>query len=90
VFIRICSRKSKLNVGFPCHNRSSLILGLTYTGNVMNRPFNSILKAISGPIPSYGKEKEFNFERKFTLDKLLLHFDPASLCPLSLNTMFNP
>jgi hypothetical protein len=29
------------------------------------------LKAINGPIPSYGKEeKEFNFERKVTLEEL--------------------
>jgi hypothetical protein len=52
---RICARKSKLNVGFPCHDRRSLILGLPYTGNILTRPFSSILKAISGPIPSYGK-----------------------------------
>ena len=36
------------------------------------------------------KEKEFNFERKVTLEKLLLHIESASLCPLSLNTMFSP
>jgi hypothetical protein len=36
------------------------------------------------------KEKEFNFERKVTLDKLLIHIESASLCPLSLNTVFIP
>jgi hypothetical protein len=41
-------------------------------------------------IPSYGKEeKAFNFERKVTLEKLL-HIESASLCPSSLNTVFNP
>ena len=41
-------------------------------------------------IPSYGKEeKEFNFERKFTLEKLL-HIESTSLCPLSLNIVFSP
>ena len=49
------------------------------------------LKAINGPILSYGKEeKEFNFGRKVTLEKLLLHIESASLFPLSLNTMFIP
>jgi hypothetical protein len=33
------------------------------------------LKDINGPIPSYGKEdKEFNFERKFTLEKLFTSY----------------
>jgi hypothetical protein len=54
-YIRICAKTSKLNVGFPCHDRRYLILGLPYTGNVTNRPFNCILKAIKKPIPSYGK-----------------------------------
>jgi hypothetical protein len=41
-------------------------------------------------ILSYGKEeKAFNFERKVTLEKLL-HIESASLCPSSLDTMFNP
>jgi hypothetical protein len=41
-------------------------------------------------ILSYGKEeKVFNFESKFTLDKLL-HIESASLCPSSLNTVFSP
>jgi hypothetical protein len=49
------------------------------------------LKAINEPIPSYGKEeKAFNFESKVTLEKLLLHIESASLCPSSLNTVFNP
>jgi hypothetical protein len=90
VYIGICARKSKLNVGFPCHDRRSLILGLPYTGSVLTRPFSCILKAIKKPILSYGKEREFNFESKVTLEKLLLHIEYASLCPLSLNTMFSP
>jgi hypothetical protein len=41
-------------------------------------------------IMSYGKEeKEFNFEIKFTLEKLI-HIESASLCPSSLNTVFSP
>jgi hypothetical protein len=33
------------------------------------------LKVINGPIPSYGKEeKEFNFERKVTLEKLFTSY----------------
>jgi hypothetical protein len=41
-------------------------------------------------ILSYGKEeKEFNFERKVTLDKLI-HIESASLCPSILNTVFSP
>jgi hypothetical protein len=55
VYIGICARKSKLNVGFPCHDKRYLILGLPYTGNVLTHPFNCILKAIKKPIPSYGK-----------------------------------
>jgi hypothetical protein len=52
-----------------------MILGLPYTGNVLTRPFSSILKAINGPILSYGKEeKEFNFERKVTLEKLFTSY----------------
>jgi hypothetical protein len=54
-YIGICARKSKLNVGFPCHDRRSLILGLPYTGNILTRPFSCILKAIKKPILSYGK-----------------------------------
>jgi hypothetical protein len=55
VYIRICAKKSRFNVKFPCHDRGSLILGLPYTGNVLNRPFNCILKAIKNPISSYRK-----------------------------------
>jgi hypothetical protein len=41
-------------------------------------------------IPRYGKEeKAFNFERKVTQEKLL-HIECTSLCPSSLNTVFNP
>jgi hypothetical protein len=57
VYIGICAKKSKINVGFPCHDRRSLILGLPYTGNVSTRPFSCILKARKKPIPSYEKEE---------------------------------
>ena len=33
-YIKICARKYKNEVGFPCHDRRSLILGLPYTRNV--------------------------------------------------------
>jgi hypothetical protein len=56
-YIGICARKSKINVGFPCHDIISLILGLPYTENVLTRPFSCILKAIKKPILSYGKEE---------------------------------
>jgi hypothetical protein len=56
-YIGICAKKSKLNVGPPCHDRRSLILGLQYTGNVLTHPFNFILKAIKKPILRYGKEE---------------------------------
>jgi hypothetical protein len=68
-----------------------MILGLPYTGNVLTRTFSYILKAIKKRILSYGKRKrEFNFESKVTLEKLLLRIEYASLCPLSLNTVFSP
>jgi hypothetical protein len=73
-YIGIWARKSKINVGVPCHDRRSLILGLPYTGNYLTRPFSFILKAIKKPILRYGKEREFNFESKVTLGKLLLHY----------------
>ena len=74
-YIRICARKYKNEVGFPCHDRRSLILGLPYTGNVPTRPFNCILKAIRTKFRAMEKkEKTFNFESKVTLDKLLLHY----------------
>jgi len=59
------------NVKFPCHDMRYMTLGLPYTRNALNWPFSSILKAINGPIPSYGsREKEFNFERKVTMEEL--------------------
>jgi hypothetical protein len=48
----------KIGVGFPCHNRRSMILGLPYTGNVLTHALQFHLKAINGPIPSYGKEEK--------------------------------
>jgi hypothetical protein len=46
VYIRICARKYKNEVGFPCHDRRSMIFGLPYTRNILTRPFNCILEAI--------------------------------------------
>jgi hypothetical protein len=43
-----------------------------------------------GHFQAMEKEKEFNFERKVNMDKLLLHIESASLCALSLNIVFNP
>jgi hypothetical protein len=57
VYNEIWARKSKINVRFPCHNKISLILGLPYTGNVLNHPLSFILKAIKKPIMSYGKRE---------------------------------
>jgi hypothetical protein len=89
-YIGICARKYKNEVGFPCHDRRSLILGLPHTGNVLTRPFSCILKAIKAQFRAMEKEeKAFNFESKVTLEKLL-HIESASLCPSSLNTVFNP
>jgi hypothetical protein len=56
--------------------------------------FNSALQLhfedYKSTIMSYGKEeKEFNFERKVTLEKLL-HIESTSLCPSSMNTVFSP
>jgi hypothetical protein len=68
-----------------------LILGLPFTGNILTQPFSSILKAINGPIPSYGKRRENSTLRaKLLWRNYLLHIESTSLCPLSLNTMFNP
>jgi hypothetical protein len=59
-------------VGFPCHDRRSLILGLPHTRNVPTHPFICILKAIKAQFRAIEKEeKEFNFESKVTLEKLL-------------------
>jgi hypothetical protein len=80
-YIEICARKYKNEVGFPCHDRRSLILGLPHTGNVLTRPFSCILKAIKEQFRAMEKEeKAFNFESKVTLEKLL-HIESASLCP---------
>jgi hypothetical protein len=85
---RYLCQKMKINVGFPCHDRRSMILGLPYTGNVLTRSFSSILKAINGPIPSYGKKrKNSTLREKLLWRNYLLHIESASLCPLSLNNI---
>jgi hypothetical protein len=49
------------------------------------------LKAINGPISSYGKRrKNSTLREKLLWRNYLLHIESASLCPLSLNTVFNP
>jgi hypothetical protein len=84
-------QKMKINVKFPCHDRRSMILGLPYTGNVPTRSFSSILKAINGLIPSYGKRgKNSTLRAKLLWRNYLLHNESASLCLLSLNRVFNP
>jgi hypothetical protein len=83
-------QKIQNGVGFPCHDKRSLILGLPYTGNVLTQALQLHFEGYKNTISSYGKEeKAFNFERKVTLEKLL-HIESASLCPSSLNTVFNP
>jgi hypothetical protein len=89
VYWYLC-QKIQNEVGFPCHDKRSLILGLPCTGNVPTRPFSCILEAIRAQFPTMEKkEKAFNFERKVTLEKLL-HIESAFLCPSSLNTVFIP
>jgi hypothetical protein len=89
VYRDLC-QKIKNEVGFPCHDGRSLILGLPHTGNVLTQPFSCILKAIKAQFRAMEKkEKAFNFESKVTLEKLL-HIESASLCPSSMNTVFNP
>ena len=84
-------QKMKINVRFPCHDRRSMILGLPYTRNISTLPFSSILKAINGPILSYGKRRNNSTLRaKLLWINYLLHIESAYLCPLSLNTMFIP
>jgi hypothetical protein len=90
MYIGICARKYKNGVGFPCHDMTSMILGLPHTRNIPTRPFNFILKTIKEQFRAMEKEeKEFKFESKVTLEKLL-HIESASLCPSSMNTVFSP
>jgi hypothetical protein len=89
VYLDLC-QKIQNEVGFPCHEKISLIFGLPYTGNVPTRPFSFILEAIREQFQAMEKEeKTFNFESKVTLEKLL-HIESASLCPSSINIVFNP
>jgi len=89
IYRNLC-QKIQNEVGFPCHDRRSLIFGLPYTENVPTWPFSCILEAIRAQFRAMEKrEKTFNFESKVTLEKLL-HIESASLCPSSLNTMFSP
>jgi hypothetical protein len=68
-----------------------MILGLPYTGNILTRLFSSILKDINGPILSYGKKRNNSTLReKLLWRNYVLHIESASICTLSLNTVFNP
>jgi hypothetical protein len=51
-------QKIQNEVGFPCHDRRSLILGLPYTGNVPTLPFSCILKAIRAQFRSMEKRRK--------------------------------
>jgi hypothetical protein len=89
VYQDLC-QKIKNEVGFPCHDRRSPIFGLPYTRNIPTQPFSCILEAIRAQFRVMEKEeKAFNFESKVTLEKLL-HIESASICPSSMNTVFNP
>jgi hypothetical protein len=91
-YIGICAKKYKNEVGFPCHDKRSLILDLPHTGNVLESALQLHYEGYKSTISSYGKLnalKAFNFESKVTLEKLL-HIEYASLCPSSLNIVFNP
>ena len=57
-YIRICARKYKNEVGFPCHDRRSMILGLPYTGNVLTRPFSCILNSIRAQFRAMEKRRK--------------------------------
>jgi hypothetical protein len=89
VYRDLC-QKIQNEVGFPCYNKISLILGLPCTRNILTQPFSFILEVIREQFQTMEKEeKAFNFERKVTMEKLL-HIESASLCPSSLNTVFIP
>jgi hypothetical protein len=88
VYRDLC-QKIQNEVRFPCHDKRSLIFGLPYIGNIPNHPFSCIMEAIRAQFRAMeNEEKEFNFGRKFTVEKLL-HIESASLCPSSLNTVFS-
>jgi hypothetical protein len=57
VYRDLC-QKIQNEVGFPCHDRRSLILGLPYTGNVPTRPFSCILKAIRAQFRAMEKRRK--------------------------------
>ena len=57
-YIGICARKYKNEVGFPCHDRRSPILGLPYNGNVPTRPFSCILKAVKAQFLDMEKKRK--------------------------------
>jgi hypothetical protein len=49
---------TKNGVGFPCHDRRSLILGLPHIGNVPTRPFRCILKTIKAQFRAMEKRRK--------------------------------
>jgi hypothetical protein len=58
VYIGICAKKYKNEVGFQCHDIRYLILGLPYTGNVLTRPFGCIMKAIKAQFQAMEKRRK--------------------------------
>jgi hypothetical protein len=90
VYIEICARKSKLNVEFPCHDRRSLILGLPYTGNILT-PLQFHFEGYKESNSELWKKRENSTLReKLLWRNYYFIIESASLCPLSLNTVFNP
>ena len=91
MYIGICSKKYKNGVEFPCHDNISLIIGLSHTGNVLTQPFNYILKTIKAQFQTMEKRINNSTLREKLLSRnYSLHIESASLCPLSLNTLFSP
>jgi hypothetical protein len=64
MYIGICAKKYKTGVGFPCHDKRSMILGLPYTRNIMNQPFNCILKAIRAQFRAMEKKRKHSTLRE--------------------------
>ena len=83
--------KIKNSVGFPCHVTRSMILDLPYTGNDLNRPFSSILKAINGPYPIHGEEEmNSNLTEKLLWRNYSLHIEAAYFFPFNSEQIIQP
>ena len=80
-YIGICAKRYKNGVGFPCHDRRSLILGLPHTGNVLTQPFGCILNTIKAQFRAMEENRKLSTLREKLLWRnyfiLSLHpFDP--------------